>query len=249
MLIFVAYEGFELIANAAEDVRRPAYTLPRAFFGAVGLVVVLYAVIAIVTVGSLAPAAIVRDSDFALAAAAKPGLGEAGFRVVAVSAVLATFSAINATLYGAARLSYAIATEGELPPALERRVWRQPVGLLVTASGALLLANTLKLSSICSIASACFLMVFVAVNAAALRMAGEIGASKTVAGLGVAGCLAAVTVLLARTTQSNPVAVVVLGAFVLVSAAAEWVWLRWMRGECRPSKAGTIPAVTLNPVD
>ena len=53
MVIFVAYEGFELIANATESVRDPAYTLPRAYYGCVLFVTILYIVIAVVTVGSV----------------------------------------------------------------------------------------------------------------------------------------------------------------------------------------------------
>lgn len=41
MVIFVAYEGFELIANAAEDVKNPVRTLPRAYLGCVVFVVLL----------------------------------------------------------------------------------------------------------------------------------------------------------------------------------------------------------------
>ncbi len=237
MLIFVAYEGFELIANAAEDVVKPAVTLPRAFFGSVGLVLVLYVLIAAVTVGSLAPSTLADAADFALAEAAKPTLGDAGFRVVAASALLATFSAINATLYGAARLSYSVALEGELPPGLERKVWNQPVGLLLTAACSLILANTLDLNAISSIASASFLLIFAAVNGAALRKASDIGASRLICGLGVFGCLAAAAVLLEDTARTNLPALGVLAALVGASAGIEVLWLRSKRGECRPSAA------------
>ncbi|MGI9586486.1 MAG: APC family permease, partial [Acidimicrobiia bacterium] len=99
MLIFVAYEGFELIANASAEIKRPKVNLPRAFAYSVGLVVVLYIAISIVVVGSLSPSEIAAAADFALAEAASASLGDFGFTLVAISAVLATFSAINATLY------------------------------------------------------------------------------------------------------------------------------------------------------
>ncbi|MGA7802946.1 MAG: APC family permease, partial [Gammaproteobacteria bacterium] len=60
MVIFVAYEGFELIANTAHDVRNPASTLPKAYFSAVGFVVALYMLVAVVTVGNLPLAKNVR---------------------------------------------------------------------------------------------------------------------------------------------------------------------------------------------
>lgn len=120
MIIFVAYEGFELIANAAEDVKNPSKTLPRAYYISVIFVIILYVLISIVTVGNLPVNQIVAAKDYALAAAAKPFLGVFGFTLVAIAALLSTGSAINATLYGTARVSYIIAKDGELPVELEK---------------------------------------------------------------------------------------------------------------------------------
>ncbi len=236
MLVFVAYEGFELIANAAEDVRDPERTLPRALFIAVGSVVGIYVTVAFVTVGSLDPSQIAAAADFALAEASKPSLGQAGFVIVAVSAVLATLSAINATLYGTARLSYSIALEGELPPALERKVWNEPLGLLVTAGVALALANTLDLTSISVVASAVFLAVFAAVNAAAARSLG--GATRVVAVLGMVGCVVALVVLGVDTAGQRPAALVVLAVMVAVSLSGEALWLRRRRTVELDAQAG-----------
>ena len=111
MIIFVAYEGFELIANAAEDIKNPTKNLPRAFFSSVIIVVALYILIAIITVGSVSEEVLVKAKDYALAAAAEPSLGNIGFKLVAFAALLSTFSAINATIYGNARLGYMIAKE------------------------------------------------------------------------------------------------------------------------------------------
>ncbi|MGD8776069.1 MAG: APC family permease, partial [Syntrophobacterales bacterium] len=100
MVIFVAYEGFELISNTAQEVTDPERTLPRAFFGSVIFVIILYILVALVTVGTVSPDKIAEAKDYVLAEAAKPALGHIGFTLVAVAALLATFSAINATIYG-----------------------------------------------------------------------------------------------------------------------------------------------------
>ena len=240
MLVFVAYEGFELIANAAEDILQPEVNLPRAFYGSVVLVLALYVLTAAVTVGSLNESTLSSAANFALSEAAKPSLGEAGFMAVAAAAVLATFSAINATLYGAARISFSVATEGELPPVLERNVWKQPVGLLLTAGCTLLLANTLDLESIASIASASFLFIFAAVNGAALRQSANIGASRVVTAAGVLGCIVAVVILVVQTVRNDLTAIIVLALLVAAAAAAEAVWLRSIRGECRPATTEVV---------
>jgi len=236
MLIFVAYEGFELIANASEDIREPKRNLPLAFGLAVSIVVVLYVAIAVVVVGSLSPAEISRSADFALAEAAATNLGSFGFKLVGLSAMLATLSAINATLYGSARLSYTIASEGELPERFEHLRWNEPVGLHITAGVGLALAVGLPLTSISALASCIFLLVFATVNAAAFRLGAEAGVHRIIAAAGVLGCSASLFVLLVRTSVDDPTAAVSLVALVLSALVAEYLYLRHRSGRSvRPS--------------
>jgi amino acid transporter len=222
LIIFVAYEGFELIANAAADVREPGRVLPKAFFISVGAVIALYVLVSAVTVGNLPLSRIASARDYALAEAAQPFLGRTGFTLIAVAALLSTLSAINATLYGASRLSYSIARAGELPEILERKIWNRPLeGLLITSGLALLLANVADLSSISTVGSAGFLLVFAAVNAAAAVLADTIGARRWLALLGVMGCLSAVAVLVWQTAVTSPGALWVLAAMVVASVTIE----------------------------
>jgi amino acid transporter len=222
MIIFLAYEGFELIANTAADVRDPRRVLPRAYYTAVGFVIVLYILVAIVTIGNLPVPQIAAARDYALAAAAKPFLGDFGFTLIAIAALLSTASAINATLYGAARLSYIIAKEGELPQALERKVWKRPIeGLLITSALTLVVANTLHLSSISVMGSAGFLLIFAAVNAANLRVHRRLHSNPYLAALGVAACVAALTALVWQRARVAPAELLVLPAMVGLSFAIE----------------------------
>jgi len=225
MLIFVAYEGFELIANVSADVRDPRRTLPRAFAMAVGVVIVLYVLIAVVVVGSLSPAEISKSADFALAEAASATLGSAGFKLVGLSAMLATLSAINATLYGAARLSYTIAAEGELPERFEHLRWNEPIGLHITAVAGLAVAVALPLTSISALASAIFLIVFTVVNAAAFRADREAGVRRSISVAGAIGCLGSLAVLLVNSIAVDRVAVVGLGALLVVALGAEHTYM------------------------
>jgi amino acid transporter len=222
MIIFLAYEGFELIANTADDIRDPKRNLPRAYFIAVGFVVLLYVLVSAVTVGALDVQSIVDAKDFALAEAAKPFLGQAGFTLIAIAAMLSTASAINATLYGSARLSYAIAKDGELPKQLERKVWGRPVeGLLITAGLTLVIANTLDLGSIATIGSAGFLIIFGAVNTAAARRAGDIHARAWVAWSATVACALALGALVWQTATDSPSQLWVLAGLLAVAASIE----------------------------
>lgn len=76
MVIFVAYEGFELIANSIADLQNKEKNTEKAYFGAVGFVVILYILIAIVTIGALPFDAIANAKEYVLAKAAEPTLGK-----------------------------------------------------------------------------------------------------------------------------------------------------------------------------
>ncbi|MBU1154849.1 MAG: APC family permease [Proteobacteria bacterium] len=215
MIIFVAYEGFELIANTGEDLSNPTRDLPRAFYVAVIFVILLYVAIAMVAVGGVPLGKLIAAKDYALAEAARPVLGQGGFTMIAIAALLSTFSAINATLYGSARLSYTIAKEGELPVELEREIYGQPLeGLFITAGLALILANAADLTSISTLGSAGFLIIFAAVNGANLRLAKETKARPWLAVLGVVGCLAAFVAMVWQSVSDDPAqAWVLVGLF------------------------------------
>jgi hypothetical protein len=222
MIIFLAYEGFELIANSAQDVRTPTRTLPRAFYSSVLFVTVLYVLVATVTVGALPVAKIIGARDYALAEAARPFLGHAGFLLIAVAALLSTASAINATIYGAVRLSYIIAKDGELPEVLEKKVWNAPIGgLLITSGATLLIANVVDLSSISTMGSAGFLLIFAAVNAANVRLAEATGSRRWLSLLGVVLCLSALGSLLWETEGRSPRQLLIPVAMVALAFSIE----------------------------
>jgi amino acid transporter len=205
MIIFLAYEGFELIANTAQDVRDAPKTLPRAFYSSIGFVIILYMLVAAVTVGTLPVDKIVEAKDYALAEAAQPSLGRTGFILIAIAAMLSTASAINATVYGAGRLSYVIAKDGELPIILERKAWGKPIeGLLITSGVTLLIANLADLSSMSTMGSAGFLLIFAAVNGANVILANDTQSRSSLSLIGVGLCLGALGSLIWQTANSSP---------------------------------------------
>ena len=225
MIVFVAYEGFELIANTAQDVRDPKRVLPKAFFTAVIFVIALYILVAIVTVGGLSLEKIQAAQDYALAAAAEPFLGATGFIIISIAALLSTSSAINATLYGAARLSFTIAKERELPEALERQVWHRPIeGLFITTILTLLMANLVDLSSISTVGSAGFLLIFGAVNAANMKLHQRTGGSVWISGAGLVACLLALAALIWQTITTQPSRLLILTGMLVLALGLETVY-------------------------
>lgn len=224
MLIFLNYEGFELIANASEDIADPQRSLPFAYIGGVLIVIVIYALIAMVVVGHLDFAEVAQGSDHVLSVAADDFMGRAGYVAIVVAALLATSSAINATFYGAGRLAYTIARSGELPKSLQRMIRGLPLeGTLATAALALVIANFVPLEAIATMGSAGFLLLFMAVNIAAVRLARHTGGRAWLSALAAASTGAALIVLCIEVDE-NPATrnhLWILLGMILASCAIE----------------------------
>ncbi|RTZ66354.1 MAG: amino acid transporter [Aquificaceae bacterium] len=230
MIIFVAYEGFELIANAAEEIKQPERNLPRAFYASVILVILLYILIALITVGTVPEEQLMKAQDYALAVAAKPALGKIGFTLVAVAALLATFSAINATIYGNSRLGFRLAKEGELPKLLEKEERQIPtVGIIVTMILSMLLANSIDLTEIAIIGSGSFLLIFFIINIGAYRLSRRIGANKFILLLASLISGAALLTLLIHTYSTNIKAIIIFFSFIFISLLFELSYGLWIR--------------------
>ncbi|WP_375724037.1 APC family permease [Arcobacter sp. KX21116] len=230
MVIFVAYEGFELIANAAEDIKNPKSNLPRAFYGSVILVIILYALIAFITVGTVDESVLLKAKDYALAVAAKPALGQIGFTIVSIAALLATFSAINATIYGNGRLGFILAMEGELPKELNEEKNSIPsVSILVTAFFSLILANSIDLAQIAIIGSASFLLIFFIVNVAAFKLYKQINANRITLLISCIVSFVALSTLLIHTFFTNKQSILIFFVFIIISIIFEAIYGRMVR--------------------
>src|SRR6195256_4935577 len=227
-VLFIGYEGFGLVTNAAGDMKNPRTLLPRALYTSVILVIAIYLAVSLTVSGNLSDYEIEQARDYALAQAAKPFLGEFGFRLIAIAALLSTASAINATLFGSANVCYMIARDGELPAGLSRTEWQQATGgLLLTAGLVVLVMLCFDLSGIAMMGSAAFLLIYAAVNAGHLRVLGQTGANAVIVWLSMLTCLAMFVVLCVYTWQQQPMAIAALVLFAAASFAAEWSYRRW----------------------
>ncbi len=193
MVIFLAYEGFELIANASKDARSER-ELALSYYISVISVIAIYFFVALITVGTLSYSQVLSARDYALAEAAKPFLGVVGFAMISIAALFSTSSAINATLYGSSRISYVLMKVGEFPKFGD---WRGHLeGLVITTLLSGLIANLFNLSSISIMGSAGFLIIFSAVNFAAYRIKDKIKSIGTINLIGGILCLISFVILL-----------------------------------------------------
>ena len=227
-VLFIGYEGFGLITNAAADMRDPRKLLPRALYTSVILVIALYLAVSLTVTGNLSDYEIEQAKDYALAEAAKPFLGQFGFRLIAIAALFSTASAINATLFGSANVCYMIARDGELPVGLSRTEWKDATGgLLLTAALVVVVMLIFDLSGIAMMGSAAFLLIYAAVNAGHLRVRDQTGASAIIVWLSLLTCLAMFAILCVYTYQEQPRAIAALILIAAASFAAEWAYRRW----------------------
>ena len=205
-LIFVAYEGFELIPNAIEEMKDPAKTLKRGILIAVVATAVLYILVSFVALGNLTPEDIRRDQEYALAVAAKPALGQVGYVLIGLAALLSTASAINATLFGSSRLAMVMAREHALPRIFSHRERSRPipwVALVTLTAATIAFVIFAKLSVISAFASATFLLIFLGVNASAAGLHEEIGLKAIIPFAGAILCAVTFAVVLWHTWATD----------------------------------------------
>ncbi|MDQ2863226.1 MAG: APC family permease [Bacteroidota bacterium] len=227
MVIFVAYEGFELIANAAPDIENPKKNIPKAYFYSVVFVIFLYLAIAIITVGSLPFSRIAKAQDYVLAEAAKPMLGNIGFIIITIAALISTFSAINASLFGGSRVNYQIAVDKELPKEFKDFFWNRPIGLLITSALTLLLVNTVNLQNISIAGSINFLIIFTLVNYVWFKLAKKNNGKKTMPFLGFFFCGVALITLIIQQYSSHKTGVFVSALIIITCIIYETGFRRY----------------------
>ena len=223
-LIFVAYEGFELIPNSVNEMEAPERNLRLGILISIVITTAIYILVSLVATGNLTPEEVKKYGEYALAEAARPFLGQAGFVLIGVAALFSTSSAINATLFGTARLGLVMARERELPAvfSLRRRQNDIPWASLLIISGVtLVFVNAANLTIISSFASSSFLLIFFAINLSAWRLRGEIRLRPIWPALGMILSLASWLVLLAWLWQNQKQSLGWITGFYAAVMAAE----------------------------
>jgi amino acid transporter len=241
-LTFFAFLGFGVMTFTVAKLRDPARELPRAVALALGLTTALYVLIAIGVFGTLTVDEAIGYGETAIAEAARPTLGDAGFTLMAVAALIATAGATNGTLFGAAGLTNSLAEIGQFPPLLgvRSRLGRHG-GLIVTGILALVLANFLDLSAIASVGSACSLVVFLLVGYAGYRLRSETGASAAVVVVGMAATAVVLGFFAVDTLRNDPETFTAIVAMTLLAVGLDVAWKRLR------DRAGGTPDTTVTP--
>lgn len=188
---------------------------------AIGLVMVLYVAIAFAVFGNLSTEAIIAAKDFALAKSALPIFGQIGFTVVAVTALIATASAINANLYAVTNVTYQMAKDGELPAIFGKPIAHSREGLVISAVLIIILTLLFNLTEIAIVGSISILFIHAVTHIGHLKIIAKTGASRWAVSFAALLSLLAMILALIYVNQTSSQAIQILVGFVIVAAITE----------------------------
>ncbi len=172
-LTFIAFEGYDLIATVAEEIKAPEKTIPRATLISLAVTVTIYLLIVVVCIGAIHPKSgtswefLGRYQETAIAKAAENFMPFFGIALIIFGGLLSTVSALNATILASSRVAYSMSRDKMLPEALCRiHSTRRTPHLAIAATGVIVLVIALlfPIHVIGSAASVMFLLTFSLVN-------------------------------------------------------------------------------------
>jgi len=226
-ITFFAYQGFSVITNTVEDMENPNKTMLKAMFVAILLVAVLYIVTSIAVLGNLSLSEVIKTKDYALAQAAKPMFGELGFKIMAVTALIATASAINATLYAVTEIGYTMAKEGNLPKVYEYHVYNSFEGIIVSSLIIIPMILFFNLSEITTVAAIVMLIVQGITHIGHLNLINETKANKLIIILAIFSMFSIAGITLYSTYSKQPQIAYYLIVTFAFAFAIEFVLRYW----------------------
>lgn len=221
-LTFVAYEGFQLVINAVNEMDDPEKNIPRAIYLALALAALIYIVLALAAMMAIPFEEIIANQEYAMAAGAEKAIGPIGGLLVIVGALLATSSAISGTLFGASRQVAVIAHDGYFPTPLAKRTQQIPVAAVWAMAGTasfLVLAGSLQV--ILEFGSVTFLLVSLCMAYANHRHRDKTGSSAVLTVLSMMGlAIGTVFILYYELTTQPEQVLFIVGLYVALTIGA-----------------------------
>jgi basic amino acid/polyamine antiporter, APA family len=182
-LTFIAFEGYEIIVQTGEEVKNPKRNIPRAIFISLALVVIMYCLIAFVSIGAIFPDMsswqfIGLHGELGIMKAAESFMPYGAF-IVLVGGLVSTLAALNATTFSSARVAFAMGRHYNLPhklSAIHPKFKTPYVAVILSSIIMAVMAYALPLEDIAHASAVIFLLLFTQVNLAVIsirRMYGD----------------------------------------------------------------------------
>ena len=169
--------------------------------------------------------------------------------MMAVAALLATASSVNATLYASGGLTAMLAKVGQFPPFFGRgSPLGTHAGLLITSALVLAVANLIDLSAIASVGSACSLAIFLLVGIAGYRRRADTNSRAEIVLAAIAVTAIVLVFFAVDTLRNAPETFTAIVAIALLAIVLDFVWKRTSGGPRQTSRTPTRGGGTTPPV-
>jgi len=220
---FVAYEGFQLVINAVNDMETPEINIPRAIYSALILVALIYFIIAMGAVLAIPIEDLIKNKEYALASGAEDIIGHWGQNLVIIGAVLATSSAISGTMFGSSHQMARIADDGYLPNCLSKRKTTIPYyAIIAMAFTATLLIFIGGLQLILEFGSITFLLVSLLMAIANFKIRKKTNSSTLFTLIAIGGLFTGALLILMYEYNTKPEQLVCIVELYLFLSVGAW---------------------------
>jgi amino acid transporter/nucleotide-binding universal stress UspA family protein len=177
-LTFIAFEGYELIAQSSEEVKHPRKNIPRAVFWSLLIVVPIYLLVAFVALGAVRPETmtawdyLAAHKETALVEVARNFFAGGGVMLL-IGGLVSTVSALNATIYSSSRVAFAMGRDRNFPAffaKVHKKNFTPHWGLVASLIIIVGMAISLPIEDVASAADIMFMLLFLQVNLAMIRL-------------------------------------------------------------------------------
>jgi amino acid transporter/nucleotide-binding universal stress UspA family protein len=177
-LTFIAFQGFEVIAQSSEEIKNPRKNIPRAVFFSLLIVIPIYILVAFVAIGTVKPEGmtpwdyLAQQKETALVNVARNFFIGGGVLIL-IGGLISTISALNATIFSSSRVAFAMGRDRNFPsffskvhPKNKTPHWSILISLFIV----IIMAVSLPIEDVASAADIMFLLLFLQVNLAMIRL-------------------------------------------------------------------------------
>ncbi|OSP00117.1 amino acid transporter [Halorubrum ezzemoulense DSM 17463] len=246
-LTFIAFEGYDLITTVTEEVKNPRENIPKAIFVSLAVTVVVYLAVVTVAVGTLGAEGLAEAGEAGIATAATSFMPTGlpiirnGGALVVFGAVFSTLTALNAVVIASSRVAFSMGREGQLLPSFGQIHHRYGTPFVAILASAVVMLGSVALptQSAGNMSSLFFLLPFVIVNVAAIRLRRErpdmnrpyeMPFYPAPPLIGIALNLVLTGVLVEYLLRTDPLALALSAAWILLGGAA-YLALNRLRAE------------------
>ncbi len=177
-LTFIAFLGFEVIAQSSEEIKNPKKNIPRAVFLSLLIVIPIYILVAITAIGSVKSGNmtpwdyLAKQKEIALVEVARHFFVGGGVMIL-IGGLISTMSALNATIYSSSRVAFAMGRDRNFPAFFSKvhsKNYSPYWAILISLVIVVFMALSLPIEDVASAADIMFLLLFLQVNIAMIRL-------------------------------------------------------------------------------